>query len=164
MGTGIYGGFGRTHGLKAAVGSVSFMDENQNFHKFMKNRKDIDPNGVFDVIAHGNSISVKIHRQLNDKQSEDVEIDPRTMARLIKSLPNYHGQDVRLMSCNTGADPNGFAQHLANKLNVNVYAPNDFLWGLEDGTHYVAAALSPNQPNLYKLGKFIKFTPGGNKK
>lgn len=40
----------------------------------------------------------------------------------------WSGQPVRLFSCNTGADPDGFAQQLARELGVPVTAPNAPVW------------------------------------
>lgn len=38
-------------------------------------------------------------------------------------MPGYKkGQSIRLLSCNTGTLNHGFAQDLANKLNVTVWA------------------------------------------
>ena len=58
----------------------------------------------------------------------------------------------------------GFAQNLANKLNVTVWAPSDYLWAYSDGTYVIAAKTKSSQPDQTKKGKFIKFVPGGNKK
>lgn len=70
------------------------------------------------------------------------------------------------MSCNTGALDNGFAQNLANKLNVKVYAPTDYLWSYLNGKYFVAGMLKDKDriiPNMEKLGSFKLFVPGGNK-
>ena len=94
-----------------------------------------------------------------------IHIDSRIAAKLIKNLPGYHGQSIRLLSCSTGYLNHGFAQNLANKLNVTVWATNDILWAWPNGRHVVAARSSnPKYPDLSKKGKFVKFTPGGNRK
>ena len=163
MGGGRHGGFGRTRG--AVAGDANFMGPNQEFLRNIRMRKDVDPDGKFDVIAHGavNSIIVEY-------AGKEVEIDSRTAANLNARQSGYKkGQPIRLLSCNTGSDPAGFAQNLANKLNVIVYAPNDYLWSWHDGHYEVAAAL-PHKGSSgillrdsSKLGKFVKFIPGGNK-
>jgi hypothetical protein len=41
----------------------------------------------------------------------------RQAAKLIKKQPGFKkAKAIRLLSCNTGAHPEGFAQHLANAL------------------------------------------------
>jgi hypothetical protein len=58
-------------------------------------------------------------------------------------------------------------------LNVVVYAPTNILWAYPNGKYIVAPRLSNNPnnpkyncPNLSKdkLGKFVPFYPGGNKR
>ena len=66
----------------------------------------------------------------------------------------YNGQTIRLWSCNTGALDNGFAQNLANKLNVEVYAPTNYLWSTPNGNYFVAGM---NNRETFKL-----FSPRGN--
>lgn len=83
---------------------------------------------------------------------------------------NYYfiirGKSIRLLSCETGASANGFAQNLANKLNVVVEAPTKLVWAYPDGRYIVAdrSSSNPYRPDLSKKGKFIKFYPGGKKR
>ena len=161
MGSGIHGGFGQTKG-RSAMGSadISFMNNKDDFMTNIRKRKDIDPDGKFDLIAHGTPDSIEI-----EHNGQTEEINSRVTARLIKQLKGYKGQDIRLLSCETGATIKGFAQSLANKLNVNVYAPNYLLWANPDGTHFVAPRdkNKPDEPDKNIRGRFIKFKPGGNK-
>lgn len=159
----MHGGFGRTRG--AAAGDASFMRHDDNFLRFIRMRRDVDPNGVYDVIAHGGAGSIEIQHA-----GKPMAIGPRVAAKLITQQPGYKlGQPIRLLSCNTGSDPVGFAQNLANKLNVIVYAPNKILWAWERGKYLVAdknetpSSFGEPLPDLRRKGKFIKFVPGGNK-
>ena len=45
---------------------------------------------------------------------------------------------IRLLSCNTGAHPEGFAQHLANALGKPVYASNMTIHSYPNGTHWLS--------------------------
>lgn len=164
MGGGMHGGFGRTRG--AAAGDASFMGAGQEFLQNIRKRRDVDPNGKFDVIAHGTTHSIMV-----EYAGKEVEVDSRLAASLIARQPNYKkGQPIRLLSCNTGKDPAGFAQNLANKLNATVYAPNDYLWSWSGGHYQVAAAQQKKSPagglliDPSKPGKFVKFVPGGGKR
>ena len=55
-------------------------------------------------------------------------------ADILKDDPNYHGGDIRLISCEAGAEDGFAAQNLANYLGVNVLAPSDVVIVYPDGT------------------------------
>ena len=66
------------------------------------------------------------------------------------------------MPMKTGSLDNGFAQNLANKLNVEVYAPTNFLWATPNGTYFVAGKTKAGAPDMNIKGIFKLFKPGGN--
>ena len=140
--------------MRSASGNISFMPKSGKksvFAKFIANRSDIDPNGMYDVIAHGNWKEIEISSGLRD-----IRIDSRQAAKLIKKQPGFKkAKAVRLLSCNTGSHPEGFAQHLANALGKPVYAPNMTIHSYSNGTHWIS--------DNGKRGDFIKFVPGGIK-
>ena len=73
---------------------------------------------LYDVVIHGTSYYVEYEHEYN--------LDAETLAWIISGRKDYKGDDIRLISCSTGKpgeDGNCFAQQLANKLKVNVYAP-----------------------------------------
>ena len=123
MGAGKYGGFGNTKGKTGYVsGDGSLMGSSEQFLMNIRKRKDVDPNGKFDLIAHGTADSIEIEHNGNK-----IKISSRTTAKLIRQMPGYKiGQPIRLLSCNTGLSSASFAQNLANKLNVSVWAPNKY--------------------------------------
>ena len=137
-----------------ATGNVSFMPkkgEKSKFAKFIANRSDIDPNGSFDVIAHGSWKSIEVH-----SNGKDIEVNARQAAKLIKRQSGFKkAKSIRLLSCNTGERPNGFAQHLANALGKPVYAPNMTIHTYSNGVHWIE--------ENGKKGNFVKFVPGGIK-
>lgn len=60
----------------------------------------------------------------------------RTLATVIRHSKGYTGQNIRLLSCNTGktvGDAYCFAEELANALGVTVTAPNKALYIFPDG-------------------------------
>ena len=140
--------------VRCASGNISFMPKSgpkSDFAKFIANRSDVDPNGMFDVIAHGNWKEIEI-----SNGGVDVRIDSRQAAKLIKKQSGFRkAKAIRLLSCNTGAHPEGFAQHLANALGKPVYAPNMAIHSYSNGTYWI----SENG----KRGEFVKFVPGGVK-
>lgn len=160
MGGGYHGGFGGTSGGGYVAGDAYLMNKTEEFRKYISKRKDVDPGGKFDLIAHGTANEMEVEHNGNK-----IMINSRTAARMIKSMPGYkEGQPIRLLACNAGARGTGFAQNLANKLGVTVYAPNNYLWAKSDGTHFIAAKNGAGKPDYSKKGKFVKFTPGGNRK
>ena len=79
-------------------------------------------------------------------------------------MPGYKkGQPIRLLSCNTGTSSASFAQNLANKLNVSVWAPDKYLWASYSGNHFVAGMTKDGKPDYSDKGKFVEYKPGGNK-
>lgn len=65
----------------------------------------------------------------------DQQLNAADVARLIRNDPAYHGQDVLLMSCNTGGTTDSLAAHLAQHLDVKVSAPDTTVWSTpEHGT------------------------------
>lgn len=100
------------------------MGAHDAFLKAIQKRRDIDPGGKYDVIAHGTATKIEIIH--NNKK---IYVNSRTAAKLIRHMDGYKkGQPIRLLSCDTGYLNNGFAQNLANKLGVTVYAPTKKLW------------------------------------
>jgi len=145
---------------RPAAGDSSLMSNKDLFALYISRRKDVDPNGCFDLIAHGSGNSIEIQHR-----GSTIRVGSRITAKMIGRLTGYHGQDIRLLSCNTGSLPKGFAQNLANKLGVTVWAPTDVLWAWPNGTYTVAArsAKDFNMPDLNHRGKFVPYYPGGNK-
>lgn len=162
MSKGYSGLFSGTKGSRVAFGSTDYMKPTDNFSKFIKRRTDIDANGFYDIIAHGNAISIEI--QHNGKT---ITIDHRVAARLFMQDKQYKGQAIRLLSCSTGKLDTGFAQNLANKLNVPVQAPTDILWARPSGRYYVTAGKTVNGrlvEDFSKPGDFKTFYPQRRKK
>ena len=161
MGSGNHGGFGKTYGSVAA-GDAIYKSEPSVFFANIANRKDIDKNGFYDVVAHGGATIMQITHN-----GETIEIDSRTAAKLLKRRSDYkRRQPLRLLSCDTGSSTIGFAQNLANKLNVVVEAPTKLVWAYPNGTYFVAGRRkdNPNLPDMNNPGVFRKFYPGGKKR
>jgi len=86
---------------------------------------DPDRPGILNIYAHGGPSSVNSPSFLH---KYGAPLNANQMASAIRQS-SWNGKDpVWLKSCNTGKDPQGFAQQLANALGVNVYAPNTQVW------------------------------------
>ena len=140
-----------------SVGDATFMDSDDSFFWYIQKRADVDANGYYDIIAHGTPNGIQITHN-----GQHMIVDHRTAARLIQNADGYNGQGIRLLSCNTGALDDGFAQNLANQLNVEVYAPTNYLWATQDGNYFVAGMTNQKGPNMSELGIFKLFIPGGS--
>ena len=62
MSKGYSGLFSDTKGSRVTFGSTDYMKPTDDFSIFIKRRKDIDANGFYDIIAHGNPVSIEIQQ------------------------------------------------------------------------------------------------------
>jgi filamentous hemagglutinin len=131
---------------KAAPGAINYMANNDRFLLNAANRADIDPPGYLDVVAHGDPNGIVINGTLTTAKDA---------AQLIAANPQFAGQNIRLLSCSTGASPTGFAQQLANELNVTVRAPTDTLWAYGNGSLTIGPTPVANS------GSWVNFIPTG---
>ena len=105
--------------------------------------------GYTDVVVHGTPESFVVWHN-----GHWVSLDQRSLATFLKKSSEYSGGPVRLISCSTGAKANGIAQHLANKLGVDVIAPSDTLYVFWDGRLVIGPKPSTN------IGEWRVFKPG----
>lgn len=162
MGSGISGKYKGTKGSGVAVGSTTLMTPSDPFIPNISRRIDVDSNGFYDVIAHGNKNQIKIY--INGKEHL---VDHRVLANMIKRNKKASTMNVRLLSCNTGSTDDGFAQNLANKLNITVKAPNNYLFAGPSGNYYVSEGRLVGktiEPIPFTKGKFRIFKPRKGKK
>ena len=158
MGTGKSGRYSGTYGSCAVPGSIDYMNPRDRFSKWIRKRSDIDVDGFYDIVAHGTDKTIEI-----EYNGRTVELDHRSFARLLSSRQEVAGKNIRLLSCNTGKIPYGFAQGLAQRLGVDVKAPSSFLWVSWNGSYFVADgtrnASQKMEPVMNKPGAFIIFSP-----
>ena len=137
------------------AGSINFMGDDM-FFRYVSRRFDLDSMGWFDVIGHGLPNKIEFMTP-NGK----FLVNHRVVAEMLKRTSGYNGQNIRLLSCSTGAWDKGFAQNLSNKMGVDVLAPTDLLWVYPDGRMIVAPASEKGGPDVGRQGEFKVFTPGG---
>jgi len=161
MGAGYHGGFGVTKGsMQFATGDLTFMSKPEFFFELAAKRNLIDPDGKLDIVAHGamNTIQLVIN-------GKTINVTARFLARMLKHSKKYgNKQEIRLVSCNTGRDDYGFAQQLANKLNVTVLAPTKKYIAYSDGNYVVADTKwigGKEYVDYNSIGYMKKFKPGG---
>lgn len=146
MGAGHHGGFGNTYGSKAISLSPIYAGDENNLKTASKW---IAPkSGYTDIIVHGSPDHVEIK-----KGDQWVSIDHRTLARMYRGDKGYTRNPIRLISCETGKNVDGFAQNLANKLGRKVIAPSDTVWIHPSGKMTIGPSARSN------TGKWISFYP-----
>lgn len=116
-------------GIIKAEALSRYVNSSEALYEYAKKIERI--NGYEDMIIHGDKYGFEI-RDKNGNIAESYTV--REFAKILKRDPNYKGGNIRLISCETGADDTGAAQMLANQLGVNVLAPTDVLWVRPDGT------------------------------
>lgn len=159
--SGLYFGASPT-GLYPVAGELILRSKDYQYFNNISRRKDVDPNGLFDIVGHGSPVSIQV--EINGEQRQ---LDARTISRILSHNKKYQRkQPIRLLSCLTGAKADGFAQNLANKLNTTVYAPTDIVWAYPNGKYIVAPRnpQNPKQPHPTRRGSFKPFYPGGKKR
>ncbi|WP_418116948.1 RHS repeat-associated core domain-containing protein [Variovorax sp. 350MFTsu5.1] len=110
------------------------------------------PPGTFTVGSHGNP-SIMTDTALKG-------ITPAQMAQRIKAHPSYtEGQQVQLMSCETGKGTDPYAQKLANELNAPVVAPDKLLWIWPHGAYKPAGQKADGSMDTADPGVWHTFNP-----
>ena len=144
---------------EAVAGNMVLRSDPYTYFDNIKNRIDVDDNGFFDIVAHGGNYIVQI--EINGKAQP---VDHRFIGNMLLHSDAYNGQPIRLLSCNTGRLADGFAQNLANFMNVEVCAPTKYIWAYPNGKHLVAGGIEINGKLVmdeFDKGIMKIFYPGG---
>lgn len=105
------------------ISASRYFNSSDILYEYSKKVKPID--GYEDIAIHGDWSGFSI----NDSNGNEIEsYTPKDFAEILKEDPNYHGGNVRLLSCETGSKGAVAAQQLADALNVDVLAPTDVLF------------------------------------
>lgn len=104
-----------------------------------------------------NRYITSMHGTNNSVMLYDQEADAKILANIIRSRSDYNGEEIVLISCNTGntdAGENCFAQQLANELGVRVHAPTRYGAVNSKGEYY-----SSDKSGIKRDGEFKPFEP-----
>ena len=122
---------------------------------------DLEPlPGYHDVLLHGERGAFSVFTR-----GRWVDLTHRDLANALRHDPNYvPGTPIRLVSCSTGQGGSPIAEHLANKLGVDVMAPDVVLftggnpiYGAERGAWQV---FRPNSKGVATIDSSIDAMPG----
>lgn len=95
--------------------------------------------GVSKIKPPHNEYVVGLHGSDTNTWIFGIKIDVKILSNIIKARKDYNGEDIYLFSCNTGNTTNTkdcFAQLLADKMGVTVYAPTEYGVVWSNGRHY----------------------------
>ena len=110
--------------------------------------------GFFDVVIHGYSYGLQYF-------GEDIDVE--TLCAIIAQRKDYSkGMNIRLIACHAGAEPDGVAQYIADKLHVTVVAP-DKLGIIERKFNGETIVYSGSDRGMHD-GNMKPFTPKGEVK
>ncbi len=131
---------------KTVKASANMYNRLDPLHEFVKKVKPIP--GFEDYGIHGD----KYGFVFKDADGNESHLSVKEFARIIKESGTYKGGDIRLLSCETGAEGSVVAQGLADELGVRVMAPSDLLYIHYDGTMTIGNILT-------STGEWIIFEP-----
>lgn len=106
------------------------------------NRMPSDPE-TFQLVTHGDADGLQA-----DIDGVRTDLDVDQTAALIESNPGWGGRPVTLYGCWAGEGE--FAKHLADRLDVPVTAPTDFVDVHMDGSTSVGSAFDPGEWRTFK--------------
>lgn len=86
--------------------------------------------GYLDIVMHGDA-----HGTQADIDGKRIDFSLDDTAAMIRESPAWKSRPIRLLSCSTGRDR--FAQDLADRVQVPVYAPTDILKVRYDGSTFI---------------------------
>ena len=92
-----------------------------------------------DIVIHGDKTGFAYH----DNSGKEHYYTVHEFASILKDSEVYGG-NIRLISCEAGADGATAAQALADLLKVDVMAPSDVVWIMPDGSMTIGITPSVN--------------------
>lgn len=115
-----------------------------------------------DVPKYPGEYTLDLHGSPTQVQGADGSMmDAEAFADLVKKRTDWDGTTpIRLFSCDTGAQPDGFAQQLSTALQVDVTAPTKPVWSVAGGAPIVTD-INPvtGKPVRPLTGTWVHFTP-----
>ena len=133
--------------IQFVAASPRFVNSHDELLSYSKEIKPIE--GYLDVVVHGDT-SGFFFQSTDGKWSN---VDYRQFAAILKNSELFHGENIRLISCEAGKEGSFTAQGLANALGVSVMAPTDTVYVFKDGRMIVSS------DGLTDDGKWIIISP-----
>ena len=117
-------------------GIYKFGNDGKTFRNFIKLQQRAD-DGWYNILCHGEPKRVII---------DGRKLKPEEFAKMLLEQGYVKGSKIRLIACETGSKPNGFAAQLAKILETKIIAPTERI-SVDDIGDFVHD----------KKGKFVEF-------
>jgi hypothetical protein len=125
------------------------------------------PYSAMTVAPDPHRYTVDIHGSTDSARIGDVRLTPKDVADIIRASGDWDGQQpIRLLSCQTGTKPDGFAAQLSKELGVEVLAPTKDAWVDDMGNVFASSThhdpiRGDNSPGWPPNGDWVTFKPDG---
>ena len=136
----------------------AYVNKDDQLFRYAESIKPIE--GFEDFVIHGKPNLV----EYETTNGQWIALTPRDFADALRNDPKYLGGNIRLLSCKSGMLDNGFAQKIADILDVEVIAPTETLWVKENGEMFIAnsrvlAEAWANGDKVVETGAWKHFSP-----
>ncbi|MGI5505012.1 scabin-related ADP-ribosyltransferase [Lentzea sp. CA-135723] len=105
---------------------------------------------------------VDLHSNAHNARVGNYPLTPRDVADIIRANPDYNGDPITLVGCDTGRRDDGFAAQLARELNAPVTAPNTDAWVDYNGNLFATRSDDNGRPGWPPNGEWSTFGPDGS--
>jgi len=139
-------------GENAVAASPVFINKSDRLHHNAAKVKPIP--GYEDIAVHGSPTGFAF----GNADGVESNVSVLEFAHILKGSGVWHGGNIRLLSCGTGAEGAIAAQGLADYLGVEVIAPSDTLWIDDEGN----MTIGPTRK--FNIGEWRSFKPKEGKK
>ncbi len=125
------------------------------------------PYSAMTVAPDPHRYTVDIHGSTDNVRVGDTKLTPKELADIIRATGDWDGkQPIRLLSCQTGTKPDGFAAQLSKELGVEVVAPTKDAWVDDMGNVFASSThhdtvRGDNSPGWPPNGEWATFKPDG---
>ena len=142
-----------------------FVNKSEKLYEYAKKVKPID--GFEDFTCHADPENFYIDLKGLGREEDYFQLSPEQYAEALKSSATYKGGNIRILSCQAGAKPDGAAQRLANAMNVDILAPTEIVNIDENGEMFISdseiiAGLwydASDRSKIKETGKWVRFRP-----
>lgn len=110
-----------------------YVNKSEQLYKNLQKVKPIE--GYEDVAIHGEpGESMVVY---DTTSGITTKYTAGEFAEIIKVDPEYHGGNIRLLSCGAGSEESQFAKGLATAMNKEILAPTETLWVSDNGELFI---------------------------
>lgn len=145
-----------------------FVNNKEKLYRYAEKIKPIE--GYDDFTCHADPDMFYIDMVGDGNEDDYIELSIKEFAAAIRNSKSFTGGNIRIISCQAGAKPDGAAKKLADELQVAVYAPTEIVNIDENGEMFLSDndilaemwyhADKEDRAKMKETGKWIEFKPG----